>query len=389
MAKCPSLLLSSLNIISIVSKCPNIRSLYLNQDLGLETIKSMAQICGRLECLCFGQTVFKSESTHLKKIGILFAERVVHLSIEWNFENVLNDGKVIELIKHFTSLQSLKIIYSKPLNNILNFVAKNLKSLNIINTGFGISAEEEEEDINSLMSYINRNNRCLESLHISDYHISEELFETICSQLDLKQLSINCQLLTLSSLVRILCKSQQNLSKLTSIGLLLEDSVFFCDRHFPKVRSLRLNWCDFEVNSFIEFLKLFRFLEKLDFGRLYFICECNPTENDSHCEECNQKCLKELLKSKTLKVLTMRSPKTNLSSIWQSFTRNPNLEKLRLLSVSEDDCKQLAKNLVEVLSEKSTKYFTLEFSHPIDRTNFIDEIKQLCHEIPRNLRIIC
>ena len=49
------------------------------------------------------------------------------------------------------------------------------------------------EDITSLMSYIQRNNRCLESLFISDYRISEEFFTSICSHLDLKQLSINCE----------------------------------------------------------------------------------------------------------------------------------------------------------------------------------------------------
>ena len=377
---------NSPNIIPIVRKCENIRCLCLNQDLGLETIQSMAQICKRLECLFFGEISLNTQSTHLGKIGILFAKRVLHLSVECDFQNVSNDEKVIELIRHFTSLQNLKIIHSKPLNNTLNFVTKSIKYLYIRRSTYWIS---EEEDINSLMSYIKRNNKCLESLFISDYHISQEIFALMCSHLKLKQLSINCKNLSLIYLIPILCKSQPNLSYLSLNELSPENSVLSNDSHILKIKSLRLNLCCFEVMSFIQFLKVFRFLEELDFNELYFRCECNPIENDFFCPECNQKCLTELSKSKTLKVLIMSVIWTNLYSVWHSLTRIANLEKLKVFGISEVECKRLARNLVEVLAEKTTKYFTLEFSDSIEKSAFVEELKHLCHEMPRNLRIIC
>ena len=57
------------------------------------------------------------------------------------------------------------------------------------------------------------------------------------------------------------------------------------------------------------------------------------------------------------------------SHVCQSLTRITNLEKLKdscirvhgLRDLFDKFCKQLAQNLVEVLSEKTTKYFTLEF----------------------------
>ena len=390
--KISSLVWNSPNIIPIVSKCPNIRCLCLNRDLGLETIKSMAQICERLECLCFGEVFLNTESTHFKTIGNLFAERVVHLSIKCDFQDDSNDEKVIELIRYFTSLKKLKIIHSKPLNNTLNFVPKNLKSLYILNYGYEIS-EEEEEDITSLMSYIKRNNRCLETLFFTKYLISEELFASFCSHLDLKQLSIYCQLLSLSSLIRILCKTQPNLSTLSLKLLKFENNVLVSDRHYLKVQSLRLRSCQFEVNSFIQFLKLFRFLEKLDIsGCNYFRCECDSTRVNYFCSECNQKGLTELAKSKTLKVLAMDviwSFVSNPSSVWHSLTRIANLKKLKVFDINRNNCKLLAQNLVEVLAEKTTKYFTLELSDSEVKAVFVEELKHICHEMPRNLRIIC
>ena len=378
----------SQNIIPIVRKCPNIRCLYLNHDLGLETIQSMAQICERLQCLCFGKTFLYSDWFRLKRFGVLFAKRLVHLSIECKFQNESNDREVFEFIRYFTSIQNFKISHFYPMNQILNIVPKNLKSL-YISCPPESPRSLEGNDRTSLMSYITENKRCLESLFFIDYHISEELFVFICSHLDLKQLSINCELLSLISLIRILCKSQPNLSKLTLIGLRFENIGLDSHRYYLKIRSLRLNWCYFDVISFMEILKLFQFLEKLDFNRVYFKCECNPTERDILCEECNQKCLTELSKSKTLKVLAINVGFTNLSSIWRSLTRTPNLQKLKVFSLSRDDYKELAQNLVEVLSEKTTKYFTLEFSTPLKKYAFVEELNHLCHEMPRNLRIIC
>ena len=378
-----------LNIRPIVSKCPNIRCLYLNKSLGLETIEPMVQICERLECLCLCSDVFlNSKSITLKTIKNLLSKRVVHLSIECRMRFTDNDdidGKVIEFIRDFASLQNLKIIHLNPLNNTLDFVAKNLKSLNISCPLYWVS---NEEDIISLMSYIEQNNKCLEILFISDYLISEELFASICSHLDLKKLSISCKLLSLSSLIRNLSKSQPNLSFLTLFGLRFENSVLVSDRNYLKIRSLGLNLCQFEVKSFIQFLKLFRFLEKLDLNGLYFRCECNPIVDD-FCPECNQKCLTELSKPKTLKVLAMNVQLTNLSSIWQSLTRIPNLEKLIVFGVIQLDFKQLAQNLVEVLSEKTTKYFRLELPDSTAESVFGEELKHLCLEMPRNLIIIC
>ena len=382
-----SIVLSPQYIIPIVSKCPNIRCLCLNQDLGLETIKTMAQICERLECLCFRKTFLNSEATPLKTIGILFAKKVVHLSIELNDENETIHTEVIELIRHFTSLQNLKIIHTKPLKNVLNFVTENLKHLYIIGPLF--RPIPDDEDITSLMSYIQRNKRCLESLFISEYHISEEIFVSICSHLDLKQLLINCKLLSLSSLIRILCKSQPNLSKLALNRLSFENNILDSHRHCLKVRSLRLSRCNFEVKSFIQFFKFCLFLEKLDLNRLFFRCECNPTEFHSFCFKCNQKCSTELSKSKTLKVLSMFVGSTNFSFKGKSLTGIANLKKLKVIYASRKYCKELALDLVGVLLGKPTKYFTLEFSRSVEKTAFVEMLSHLCHEMPRNLRIIC
>ena len=49
--------------------------------------------------------------------------------------------------------------------------------------------------------------------------------------------------------------------------------------------------------------------------------------------------------------------------------------------------KLLAKNVVEVLSEKPTEYFKLEFSDSEEKSAFVEELKLLCYEMPRNLRI--
>ena len=343
----------------------------------------MAQICERLQCLCFGSQVQNTQSKNLKTIGILFAERVVHLSIECNFQNDSNYEKVIELIRHLTSLQKLKIFHFFPLNNVWNFVPKNLKYLYIW------PGSQLGEDITSLISYIERNNRCLESLFIGVYRISEEEFDSICSHLDLKQLEINCEILSLNSLVPILGKSQPNLLNLTLVQLSIENSVLDSDRHYLKVRSLRLIDCRFEVKSFIQFLKLFRFLEKLEFNCLRFRCECNSTAFLYICEDCNQKCWTELSKSKTLISMTITLVIGNFSLNWHSLTRISNLAKLKVFSVSRDDSKELAQNLVEVLAMKTTKYFTLQFSRSNEKSVFLEELKHLCHEMPRNLRIIC
>ena len=115
------------------------------------------------------------------------------------------------------SLVKLRMKDMTSMCNTLNFATKCLKSLEID------CYYSSDEDITPLITYIKYNERHLQTVIISDYHISEQFFALICNYLDLKQLSICCKHLSLSYLIQILSKTQNNLSFVVLNELNIED----------------------------------------------------------------------------------------------------------------------------------------------------------------------
>ena len=391
-------------IKTIVTKCPNIRCLHLNQDfgffcpkLGLETIRSIAQICRRLECLSFGNVFLSCLLEHLPTIGLVFKDRVKHLSIECYFQEETIDWRIIEMLTLFSSLESLKIVHFKPLKNLLNYVSNNLKSLEISCSPFWFSDSLGDGDITSLVSYIESNQRCLQRLIINDYHISGQLLGHICGLLDLKELSISCRNLSLSSLTHTLAQKQRNLSILTLNGLSVENTFVDFKRHHLSVTSLGLNYCHFEVKTFISFVKMFGFLQKLSINGIYFRCECdseNETidEYDGYCLECGRKCVQQISSSKTLKTVIFKDSRL-LSQYWYPFLKIEKLERLKVLTdilgFDKHFTHEFAKGLLDSMAKRGNKrLFTLEVASIEVKNHFIENLRLICEEIPKNLRII-
>ena len=239
----------------------------------------------------------------MRKVSLLFAQKVIHLSIECYFPLESIQRNAIELIENFSNLHSLKIYHFLPLDNALDCVSNRLNTIEIICNPFWFSDRFNDRDVRAMVDLIRRNKTTIQQLFINDYLISEELFSFICKNLNLKELSFNCIQLSMKSIVKVLSIYQKKLSFLGLTKLSEEKTIETIDNKFYcfNVKYLRLISCSFRVKSFLDFIKIFKNLEKFEFSGLLFECECNDTIDTFGCQTCVQKCFDGLSKSRNLK----------------------------------------------------------------------------------------
>jgi hypothetical protein len=120
----------------------------------------------------------------------------------------------------------------------------------------------QQEDIDSVVSLINRNERFVNFLSIDDYFITDETINNINpTKLDLIYLSINCRNLSFGSVVNLI-ESQKQLKylQLFERNLVTYETVGYFN-FTSKVEILRIESSRFTPNQFSRFIRLFRKLD--------------------------------------------------------------------------------------------------------------------------------
>jgi hypothetical protein len=192
------------NLKSIHKKCNNIRSLYLNESF--KTIELIVKSWKSLKSFFFDEVLLRSES-RMKRIGPLFSKsRIFNLSVNhWN-ENRINE-KNAAFVRNMPLLWRINLIEPKSIRNTLECIqSKNIVKLKAMTTGDSeMDENQQQEDIDSVVSLISRNERFVSFPSIDDYFVTDETINNINpTKLYLIYLSINCRNLSFGSVINLI-----------------------------------------------------------------------------------------------------------------------------------------------------------------------------------------
>lgn len=248
------------------------------------------------------------------------------------------------------------------MGNTLNCVTSPLKSLTIWHTVRHQMYKNNDKEIysQSIEALLVRNQSRIRRLYILNY-ISEKMFGMICEKLDLTELLINCEYLSLTSILKL--KSQKHLISL-SLSHLDISSDELCGYKSNgieiKVRSLRLMLCGFKTKKFMVFMNLFANIKKLDLSYISLYCDYNTeyVRNVYDCVQCNNQCLNALTAIKTIETLDIF--RSFGPQFWHSLKNFENLCSIKASDVDCDDSKKLFKDIIRIAKRRPKKWLTIE-----------------------------
>jgi len=299
---------------SILKKCINIKCLYLNKSLNFETIEIIVKSCKRLECLFFDEIFVRSES-RLERIGPLFSKSMIfHLEIHHSDNNQRIDEKNASIVRNMPFLTKLQLFQRTSIRNTIECVrSKNIHHLDVT-TWRQISNAQQQEDIDPVVSLINRNEQILHHLSIDTLSFTDQAINNIDpNKLDLIDLSINCRNLSFGSVVNLV-KSQKMLQNLclSDCNFVTYERIGNLD-FMSKVRELSLSSCRFTPKKFLQFIQLFKILDTFSFYYSSFCCECIPIAGENTCDTCKDCGFNALSRVSTIKRLTFMNLKSETS----------------------------------------------------------------------------
>jgi hypothetical protein len=130
-----------------------------------------------------------------------------------------------------------------------------LISLDLNHFGFALNFfdKEHDQEIDSIVSLINNNEKMIRSLHIRDDRIEGHILNDICGERDFNELTLNCLLISLQNLVQTL-ESQQKLRILKLTHSDYEESIVKFSQPFS-ICSLNLIGCNLAIELYQECLR--------------------------------------------------------------------------------------------------------------------------------------
>ncbi len=196
---------------------------------------------------------------------------------------------------------------------------------------------QEQENIDSVVSLINRNEQIINHLSIEVYATDQAINNINSNKIDLKYLLINCRGLSFESVVNLV-QSQKMLQPLDLTNFYTNENM----RNLgfaPKVRIVGLYSCEFRPKQFSQFILLFRILDTFRFCRSSFRCECIPKADEHNCKisnDCGYDVTSRVSTIKSLAFIRLRNGSSLIDSI-------PNYKNLNTIEVLTSD--YLSKNV--------------------------------------------
>ncbi len=181
---------------------------------------------------------------------------------------------------------------------------------------------QQQQDIESMLTLINRNEQIVKHLSIENYRISDQLLtDLISTRIDINYLSINCEKLSFESVINLL-RSQKSL-----ICLNLYECHFYTNQSIGEISFtsgvLKLRIAKSQINSIIGRLVKFAFSFSIIF------CECFATTYPN-CKTCNDFAFKALATILTIKKLRFHCFE-NGSSLMDTIQIHKNLNKIEMI----------------------------------------------------------
>jgi hypothetical protein len=368
------------NLKSILKKCINIKCLYLNKSLDFKTIEIIVKSCERLECLFFDE-IFVLSKSRLERIGPLFSKSTIfHLEIHHSNGNQRIDEKNASIVRNMPFLTKLQLFQWTSIRNTIECVrSKNIHHLDVM-IWKQISDAQQQEDIDSVVSLINRNEQIFHRLSISTLSLTDQAINNIDpNKLDLIDLSINCRNLSFGSVVNLV-KSQKMLQnlRLSNCNFVTYERIENLD-FTSKVRGLSLSSCRFTPKQFLHFIQLFRILDTFNFYFSSFCCECIPIADENICNTCKDCGFNALSRVSTIKRLTFMNLKSETSFI-DSIPNYNNLNTISLSICFPFDLGQFIGKCLNLAQRNPTKLFTIKLYA-------IASLKGLPKKLPKNVRL--
>jgi hypothetical protein len=141
---------------------------------------------------------------------------------------------------------------------------------------------EQQEDIDSVVSLINRNKQIIKHLSIRISTTAQAINNIDSNKIDLKYLSINCMSLSLGSVVNLV-QSPKMLRRLCLCHFDINESIGNFNLT-PKVGILSRSFCEFRPKPFSQLIHLSKKLDTLRFCLSSFHCECVPIADKYNCK---------------------------------------------------------------------------------------------------------
>ncbi|XP_054160621.1 uncharacterized protein LOC128958729 [Oppia nitens] len=266
---------------------------YINRQT-IEKIVNRCPHLQRLELCCIYMKT--SDDEELRQMASLLS-KIKYLSFR-----CVDDSRTkvftIDLIKELSSLESLRIstfFNHSIVEQIVTYFPQTLRSLHLIDNNWRLT---------SLETIINR---CphLDQLSIEEMNYFMEcndIFINICCKLNLKNLAFRFNNLSIDVFSKYIVKQTQ-LKTLSITSDMCFDVTKM--KTMNSLKTIKLYWIRCLPKLWSNLPKVFPNLSHISFDEIVILCECNEDQPQTHCRQCQHKCMQSIAQLTHLKRLSL------------------------------------------------------------------------------------